>query len=179
MTLQESLGIAPVEALAVVLSAVGISLTFLLLLRLLGQRAVARLSTFDVAVLLVLGSVGGRVITGYTPTLAAGALALVVLAGLRWTADSLGRTRVGALIVRDQPILLVDGEMVLLDNLRKARISETDLWETLRTGGVRNLSEVALVVLEGTGSISIVRRGAPIDPRLLNGIRGRKTDGSK
>ncbi|MFD1211068.1 YetF domain-containing protein [Arthrobacter sp. GCM10027362] len=168
----KALGVSPFEAVAVVVSAVGIALVFLLLLRLLGQRSVARMSTFDVAVLLVLGSAGGRVITGYTPTLAAGAIALAALAVLRWAADKLARTRIGALLVRDRPILLVDGERILAGNLKRARVSEAELWETLRSGGIRNLTEVALVVLEGTGAISIIKRGAPLDPRLLSGIDG-------
>ncbi|MCZ2404750.1 DUF421 domain-containing protein [Paenarthrobacter sp. Z7-10] len=166
------LGIQPLEAVAVVVSAVGISLALLLLLRLLGQRAAARMSTFDVAVLLVLGSVGGRVITGYTPTLVAGVIALATLAVVRWVSERLARTRTGALLVRDRPILLVAGERVLTDNLKRARVSELELWEALRSGGIRNLSEVAVVVLEGTGIVSIVKRGAPLDSRLLKGIQG-------
>lgn len=166
-----ALGVSPSEALAVVVSALGIAAAFLLLLRVLGQRSVARMSTFDVAVLLVLGSVGGRVITGYTPTLTAGLIALATLTVLRWIADKLARTRVGAFVVRDRPILLVSGERILAENLGKARISEAELWETLRTGGVRNLTEIAAVVLEGTGAVSIIRRGADLDPRLLHGIQ--------
>jgi uncharacterized membrane protein YcaP (DUF421 family) len=175
----KELGMSPVEALAVIVSAVGIAVVFLLLLRLLGQRSVARMSTFDVAVLLVLGSAGGRVITGATPTLAAGTIALVVLAVLRWTADKLARTRAGALLVRDRPILLVSGESILTENLKRARISEAELWETLRSGGIRNLSEVAAVVLEGTGAVSIIKSGAPLDPRLLSGVPGTGPPGRR
>lgn len=58
-------GIQPFEAMTVVVSAVGIAVVPLLLLRLQGQRPAARMSTFDAAVLLVLGFVGGRVITVY------------------------------------------------------------------------------------------------------------------
>lgn len=63
MSLWDSLGIAPGQALVVVLSAIGIALVLFLLMRLLGQRSIARMTTFDVAILLVLGSAGGRVIT--------------------------------------------------------------------------------------------------------------------
>jgi len=157
-----ALGIAPVEAIVVVLSAVGISVAFLVLLRLFGQRSVARMTTFDVAVLLVLGSVGGRVITGYTPTLTAGLIALLTLMVLRWIADLLGRTRVGAFLVRDRPLLLVAGNEILRDNLRRARLSRPELWGSLRTAGIRDLDEVAAVVMESTGTISILRRGHPL-----------------
>jgi len=168
--MSDLLGISPLEAGVVVLSAVGIAVAVLALLRVLGQRSVARLSTFDVVVLLVLGSVGGRVITGYTPSLAAGVIALVTLFVLRWCADKLSRTRWGALIVRDEAILLVRGEEILERSLRRARLSQEELWEALRLAGVRNLTEVAVVVLESNGAISVVRTGMPLDPRLLDGI---------
>ncbi|WP_434612848.1 DUF421 domain-containing protein [Arthrobacter sp. A5] len=174
----QALGVSPLEAVVVVASALGIAVVLLLLLRLLGQRSVARMSTFDVAILLVLGSAGGRVITGYTPTLAAGVIALLALVMLRWFTDKLARTWIGALLVRDRPILLVAGERILTGNLKRARVSEEELWETLRGGGVRNLSEVAVVVLEGTGSVSIIKRGAPLDPRLLHGIQGADQHGN-
>lgn len=171
MGLWDSLGIAPGQALVVVLSAIGIALVLLLLMRLLGQRSIARMTTFDVAILLVLGSAGGRVITGYTPSLAAGVLALVILVLLRGLADSLARTAWGVRLIRNKPLLLVREERIIADNLKRARVSDGELWEALRLAGIRNLSEVALVIFESTGSISVIRKGAPLDPRLLKEVK--------
>ena len=170
--MDKELGVSLVEAAAVIVTTLGIALALLVLLRLLGQRSIARMSTFDVTVLLLLGSAGGRVLTGYTPSLAAGVIALVTLVALSWGAGKLGRTRLGAALLHDRPILLMAGGDVLHDSIRRARISEAQLWEALRTDGIRNLSEVAAVVLEGTGSISVIRQGAEIDPKLLAGIAG-------
>src|SRR5699024_5677695 len=63
----ETLAIGAADGARVAASAVAIVAALLLLLRLLGQRSVARMTTFDVAVVLVLGAAGGRVITGRTP----------------------------------------------------------------------------------------------------------------
>jgi len=171
ISLWDSLGIAPGQTLVVVLSTIGIALVLLLLMRVLGQRSIARMTTFDVAILLVLGSAGGRVITGYTPSLAAGVLALVILVLLRGLADSLARTVWGVRLIRNKPLLLVREEHIIADNLKRARVSDGELWEALRLAGIRNLSEVALVVFESTGSISVIRKGAPLDPRLLNEVK--------
>lgn len=171
MTLWESLGVGPGDALAVAVSAVAIVAVLLVLLRLLGQRSIARMTTFDVAVLLVLGSAGGRVITGYTPTLVAGVLALAILVGLRSIADRLARTRPGARLLRNTPIMLIEGGHVLRHNLKQARLSDDQLWETLRAAGVRNLDEIAVVVFESNGAVSVIRSGAPLDPRLLASVR--------
>jgi len=101
----ETLAIGAADGARVAASAVVIVAALLLLLRLLGQRSVARMTTFDVAVLLVLGAAGGRVITGHTPTLAAGLVAIIVLISLRALADRLARTRLGDRIIRNRPIL--------------------------------------------------------------------------
>ena len=66
------LGVDAPGALAVVASAVGIYLAFLLMVRVLGQRVLSRLSTFDAVVVVMLGAVAGRAVLGDTPTLAAG-----------------------------------------------------------------------------------------------------------
>jgi uncharacterized membrane protein YcaP (DUF421 family) len=76
------LGVDGPGVLAVVLSAVGIYLAFLLMVRLLGQRVLSRLSTFDAVVAVMLGAVAGRAVLGDTPTLAAGVLALGTLFAL-------------------------------------------------------------------------------------------------
>ncbi|MFC0681800.1 DUF421 domain-containing protein [Lysobacter korlensis] len=168
----ERLGITLAEAGAVVLSAIGIYVAFLILVRLLGQRSIARMSTFDVAVVLTLGSAAGRVITGYTPTLTAGIIALVTLFALRWVAHQVGKSRIGAMIVRDEPVLLMAGPEVLTENLRRTRIAVDELREALRVAGVHNRSEVACVVFESTGAVSVVKRGTPLDRELYSGIRG-------
>ncbi len=164
------LGVTGEEAVVVVVTTIVIAIALVLLLRVLGPRSLARVSTFDVAVLLVIGSAAGRVLTGYTPTLAAGVIALVTLVALSWGADAFGRTRIGAAVLRERPVLLIDGTEVLTANLRRARVSEAHLWEALRIGGIRNLAEVTAVVLEANGTISIIREGAPLDPRLMAGV---------
>lgn len=169
--MRETLGIGPVAAVWVVVSALVIVAVLLVLLRLLGQRSVARMTTFDVAVLLVLGSAGGRVITGYTPTLGAGLIAITVLIVLRSLADRMARTSWGARLIRNRPILLVEGEQILQENLARARVSNEQLWEALRLAGVRNLGEVGHVVFETTGAVSVLRKGAPLDSRLLEGVQ--------
>lgn len=170
--MERTLWIDGAHALAVVVSATGIALALLVLLRLFGQRSVMRMSTFDVAIILVLGSVGGRVITGDTPTLAAGVVGLITLMMLRWLTQQVSTTRWGAFLTRDRPVLLMAGGRALPGRLAKAQITEQELWQTLRLAGIRRREEVALVILEETGALSVIRRGVPVDRRLLERVVG-------
>ena len=71
------LGIDPLGVVAVVLASVGVYVVFLLLVRVFGQRPLARLSTADVVV--ALGSITDRVVLGTSVTVAAGAIGLMTL----------------------------------------------------------------------------------------------------
>lgn len=165
------LGVDAPGALAVVLSAVGIYLAFLLMVRLFGQRVLSRLSTFDVVVAVMLGAVAGRVVLGDTPTLVAGVLGLGTLFALE---AGFGQLRSGirvSALMNNRAVLLVAGDRVLKANLRRVHVVEAELFGALRRAGIRNLDEIACVIFEASGTISVLRRGAPVDPRLLEGVR--------
>ena len=165
------LGIDATHAIAVVLSAVGIYLAFLVFVRIFGQRVLSGMSTFDVVVTVMLGAVAGRVVLGHPPTLAAGVLGLGTLFALE---AGFGRIRSGvrgASVMNARAVLLMAGDRVLEDNMRRAHVVEAELFGALRKVGVRSLDEIACVVFEPSGTISVLRRGAPVDPRLLEGVR--------
>lgn len=166
-----NLGITWQEALWVVLAAVGIYAVFYLFVRTFGLRALASWSTLDKAIVIALGSLLGRVVLGYTPTLAAGVVGLATMFGMlrleRWL-----RSRDLAFFA-DRPILLMAGSEVLPEGLRKARVLEDELYFKLRQAGVRNFSEVAVAILETTGDVTVLRRGQRIDPLLLSRVPNR------
>ena len=167
-----SLGISALEALWVILSAIGIYAAFLVLIRTAGQRALASWSTMDKAIVIAFGSVLGRVVLGYTPTLAAGVIGLATMFALFRLEAVLRRTKRGAYF-SSKPILLMAGDRILPDGLRSAKIVEDELFFKLRQAGIRNFAEVALVVLEPTGDVSVLRRGELIEPLLLRRIPNR------
>ena len=166
------LGITPTAALAVVCATVLLYLSFIVLIRVLGQRVLSSLSTFDLLVVIVLGAVIGRASLGYTPTLAAGLLCLVTLVVLEGV---IGQLRSGPLWGRwitSRPLLLMAGPTVLSEELSRSHVTESELRSALRQAGVRNDAEVAAVILEPTGRMSVLRRGVAVDRSMLAGVRG-------
>lgn len=72
---------------------------------------------------------------------------------------------------------------VLPDQLRSARVGKNQLQAQLRQAGIRRYDDVACVILERTGSVSVLRRGerrsapgrsptcaagTPVSPRLID-----------
>lgn len=170
--LWSELGISGPHALAVVLSAVGIYLVFLVSVRLLGQRVLSAMSTFDVVVTVMLGAVAGRVILGHPPTFASGVVGLSTLFLLEVVFGSLGARDRWRRVLNAPARVLMTGGRVHEKALRRAHITRSELNGALRRAGVRSVSEVACVVHESGGGLSVLRRGVPIDPELLRDVAG-------
>lgn len=152
------------EALSVALSAAGLYAVLLLTLRVTGRRLVAPLTTYDVAAGIALGAIFGRAVLGYTPTLPAAVIGMATLVLLHT-----GTRRAGAGLLRSEgPLLLVrDGE-VQRDVLRRARLDDDDLRVALRRASIGSWSEVGAMVLERSGTISVLRAGRALDDALAD-----------
>ena len=157
-----------------VLSAVGLYVAFLIMLRLVGQRAFAAMSSFDLAATIAFGAVMGRAVLGYTPTLLAGLLGMATLLVLQATSGVLRRNSRLDRSLTASPILLMADGAVLRDQLRKTKIVEDELRQQLRLAGIHRYEDVAALILEPTGGISVLRRGETIAPELLSDVCGRE-----
>jgi uncharacterized membrane protein YcaP (DUF421 family) len=167
------LGVSGTDALAVVVSAVGLYLAFLIMLRVVGQRAFAAMSNFDLAATIAFGAVMGRAILGYTPTLVAGVLGMATLLLLQAVSGFLRRSSRLDAALTNMPVLIMADGLVLHDQLRRTKIVEDELRAKLRLAGIHGYGDVAAVILERTGAISVLRRGETIAPEMLSDVRGR------
>lgn len=143
--------------------------------RIAGLRSFSKMTTFDFAITVAMGSVIGAVVvsTASTYSVGNGVLALAALfltqAGLAFVRS---RSGTGRDVVDNTPLLLVrQGGELLHDNLRAARINPRDVYAKLRQANVTRLSDVHAVVLEPTGDISVLHGDGDLDPALLDGVR--------
>jgi len=166
------LGLSWQQAVLVVMSTAAIYVTFVVLIRLIGQRALSSRSSFDFAAVIALGAVAGRVILGYTPTLLAGVIGLTSLFALQAGLGILRRFAWVDNAMSNRPLLLMADGRLLPENLRKAHLIEDELRAQLRQAGIRRYSDVACVILERTGAISVLAAGTAIGPELLADVRG-------
>lgn len=164
--------LTPSDAVTVAVATTSIYWAFVVLVRMLGQRALARMSSTDLATAIALGAVIGRAALGYTPTLGAGLVALLTLFAMQALAGQLRRWTHSSRLLVNRPVLIMAGSEVLHENLRKTHLAEDELWPQLRLAGIRHCSEVACVVLEPTGEISVLRRGVALDRRLMAAVHG-------
>lgn len=161
-------------AAMVVATALGIYASVLILTRIAGLRSFAKISGFDFAMTVAIGSLIASAIITPDPPLLQAAVGLAAIYGLQISV-AIFRQRSAAVrgIVDNAPLLLMDGSRVLHDNLREARITEADLRAKLREANVLRMEEIRAVVMETTGTISVLHGdpdGPGLEPDLLEGV---------
>src|SRR3954451_3838065 len=155
------LGLSWTEAATVVVSTIGIYLTFLVLIRIVGQRAFATMSNVDFAAAVPLGAVVRRVIVGYTPTPLAGVMGLSTLFALQALFGIVRPNPRADTVLSNLPLMPMTDGCLLDENLRKGAHRRNELREKLRLAGVRRDDDVACVILERTGAIRCCAAARP------------------
>ena len=158
-----------------IVSAVLIYLLIILYTRIFGLRSFSKMSSFDFAMTIAVGSLLASTIVTKGTTVLQGGVALFSLYFLQ-TAVAFLRQKVSwfSKAVDNQPLLLMHGERILHDNLKRANLSEGDLRAKLREANVLNYSQVKAVVFETTGDISVLhtdQEDVHLDTALLQGVR--------
>lgn len=158
----------------IALSALAMYVAVILLTRLAGVRSFSKMSGFDFAVTVAIGSVLGSVILSKDPPIANGVAALVILFGLQIGMAVLRSRFPGLQLLADnRPRLIMIGGEVQYDQLKKAKMTESDLWGKLREANALNFSQVLAVIAETTGDVSVLHASDPdqeIEPELLKGV---------
>lgn len=144
-----------------------------LLTRLNGLRTFSKMSGFDFAVTVALGSVLASAVMATAASsfwINVGALAALVAVQ---AAISRVRERVPAFksAIDNAPLLLMENGRILEENLVKGQITRGDLMGKLREANALKLSEVRAVVLEDTGDVSVLHGPGEVDAALLDGVR--------
>ncbi len=128
------------------------------LLRASGKRTLAKLNAFDLVVTVALGSTLATVLLSKTVALAEGVLAFAVLAGLQFGVAWLSvRSRRFSDLVKSEPTLLLHRGQFLEHAMRDQRVTRAEVLAALRSAGAARAGEVAAVVLETDGTLSVVR----------------------
>ena len=129
-------------------------------LRIVGARALAKMSGYDLIVTVALGSLVATIPITESLSFADGGAALVtflVLQEFTWWLQS--RSERVHHLVREQPkIVLWDGEL-LDDRLRDLEVTADEVRAAVRRGGMYTLADVQAVVLENDGEWSVIQRG--------------------
>lgn len=170
--MSDPLGVDLSNAWRVAVSAAGGYAAILVYVRLAGLRSFAKISAFDFAMTVAIGSILASVAVTSSASLVDGVIAMGTLFLLQG-AVAVGRRRFGLeALVDNRPRVLLAHGRILDDQLAAARLTRADLIEKLRGAGVHRLADVDAVVLETTGDVSVLSGGDPVAPEMVEGVVG-------
>lgn len=147
--------------LAIIITATGIYLAVILFTRIAGKRSFSKMSSFDFAMTVAIGSMIATTVLSSSVSLWNGIVGLAAVYLLQISIALLRRFKIIKETVDNSPLLLMDGQNILHKNLRKARVSEGDLRSKLREANVIKLEQVRAVIFETTGDISVMHTEDP------------------
>lgn len=128
-----------------------------LALRLGGKRELAQASVLDLAVLLIVSEALQNAIIGSDTSVAGGLVAAGTLFAANYLFARLTyHSRRARRLLEGTPRVLVEDGRPLPDACRRETITEDELRSIVREAGFERLEDVALVVLEPNGHISVM-----------------------
>lgn len=134
--------------------------SLILFLRISGKRTLTKMNAFDLVITIALGSAFATVVLNKSVTLAEGATAFAMLILMQYIVTWLSvRSVAFQSLVKSQPTLLLFRGQLLRQNMTQERFTEEEIGAAVRAAGGAGLDDVAAVVLETDGSLSVILSG--------------------
>lgn len=160
--------------LMVILSTIGIYITLILFTRIAGVRTFSKMSSFDFAITVAIGSLIASTILTNSPPLFQSIVAMGTLFLIQIGVATLRKRTVIKNLADNKPILLMEKTKMLEQNMRKAKVTREDLLGKLREANVTQLNQIKAVVMETTGDISVLHHhdeDHKLEKQLLEDVR--------
>jgi Predicted membrane protein len=141
-----------------VLRAAAIYLALLFIFRVSGRRTLARVTTFDLVLLLIISESTQQALLGQDFSITMAILVILTLVGMDRLADFLGWRfpRLGA-VVDGTPVVLIERGRPLADRMREYHIEMAQVLQEARSShGIRSAEQIDYAILERSGVISII-----------------------
>lgn len=163
-------------ALLVIISVFGIFTVIIIITRIFGLRTFAKMSSFDFASTIAVGSILASIIINKNQSILKGILALLCIIGFQTLFSFLVRRNDWfKYLFTNKPQMLMKDGVIFYENLKSCNIGVSDLMGKLREANVHKLSEVQAVVFESTGDISVLHSSDlnDVDSILLRDVANK------
>lgn len=126
----------------------------IVMMRLMGKSTIIQMTPYDLVAIIIVGTIVSEplISTEYKPTL----IALGILVFLHIIFSYLTLNQLGNRFFLGEPTLLIKRGQILEENLKKSRLSVSQLLSILRSQGYPKVSDVDYAILEPIGQISVI-----------------------
>jgi len=161
-----------IEYLKTILISITIVVFLIFIIRLIGLRSFSKMTGFDFAITISVGTLIASPIINSKVSLSKGLVAVTamlviqfLISFLRHHFDSFSS------MIDNKPLLLFSEGKFLEENLASSRVKKGDVVAKMREANATDLSKIAAVVLESTGDISVLHGNKVVDSIMLDGVR--------
>ncbi len=149
---------------SVLFGTIVIYIAIILYTRIFGLKSFSKMTGFDFVNTVAIGNLLAMSIGTGNPKLLLGIVIIGVLYLLNYLISLLQFKSNGARDLLDNsPVLLMLGENMIEENMKKCRITKDELRSKLREANVIRLSQVKAVILETTGDVSVLHSDENIE----------------
>jgi uncharacterized membrane protein YcaP (DUF421 family) len=138
-------------------STLAVYLFIVVAIRLFGKKELAQLSVVDLVFILLISNAVQNAMVGSDSTLMGGLVAASTLFLVNYLLKYLQYrfTKFGKVVQGDATLLVYHGK-IIESHMKKAKISNDEIMESVREHGVKSIKEVDLAILEVDGNISVL-----------------------
>ena len=129
----------------------------LVMIRLLGKRALGELGPFDFVVMTGVGHTVVSVALDRSIPYYEGIIILATLAGLEYLMGFMAmKNQTLSNLIVGKPVVLIENGLIVRENLAREKFNVDDLMQELRKQGIRDIDEVERGILESCGGIRVI-----------------------
>ena len=146
----------------------------LFLIRIMGKRQIGEMQPFELVITLIIADLATIPMAETALPLIQGVIPLLTLGCIHYLICLLSRKSVTfRRLFSGKPVILLDSNGIIYDNLKKVNMNFNDLLEGLHSAGYFNLEELLYVILQTNGTMTVVNR-APFAPLTANDLKIEK-----
>ena len=146
-------------------------IAMIFLLRISGKRTLSKMNAFDFIVTIALGSTFATVTLTKNVALLDGILVFALLIGMQFIITWLSvRVKAVKHLITSRPTLLLYKGELLDAVVKRERITIDEIYVAVRKKGIADLEDVAAIVLETTGDLTVITNMEPGNAQTLDSI---------
>jgi uncharacterized membrane protein YcaP (DUF421 family) len=143
----------------IVLRAIALYAFVVFIMRVIGRRELSSMTPFDLVLLIILGDAIQQGLTQDDYSVTGAVLAIATIASLQvltsYVSFHWGKAR---RVLEGEPIVLVDRGDVVQQNMKRERMTESELAEEARSQQIASIEDIEWAILESNGSISFIKK---------------------
>lgn len=148
----------------------------LFLIRIMGKRQIGEMQPFEFVITLIIADLATIPMAETALPLIQGVIPLLTLVCIHYLICLLSRKSVRfRRLFSGKPVILLDSNGIIYDNMRKVNMNFNDLLEGLHSAGYFNLEELLYVILQTNGQMTVVNR-APYSPLTAHDLELKKDE---